>query len=244
MFTFCRYLRPRITEQKPRDVACRQGRGSLWHMRHSTVRGGKFGQGDGEIMNSRRTWRTIAMGLSLGLVCALGGVCRAQDDGRRNTNGYKPRPQGVLGRLFAPKEEPPIRVTKGTPAKEDGDRSLANRPAIPRVSSKGDVVGQLEQERKNYLRRLDVCRKLREAAEETKNPALEQEADRLEQEAALIYQQRASRLINADMETTLPTKAEEKLLAEPTAPKLPRNDTAQVRTIRGDGPRSSAEGKE
>lgn len=213
-------------------------------MRHHIVQGSTFGQGDGEIMKSRRTWRTIAMGLSLGLLCFAGSVCRAQDDERRNTNGYKPRPQGVLGRLFAPKEEPPIRMTKGAPAKDDGDRLPANRQPIPRVSSKGDVVGQLEQERKNYLRRLDVCRKLREAADETKNPALEQEADRLEQEAALIYQQRASRLINADMETTLPSKAEEKLLSTPAEPQLPRNDTAQVRTIRGDGPRSSAEGKE
>jgi hypothetical protein len=184
------------------------------------------------------------MGLSLGLLCAAAGVCQARDDGRRSANGSRSRPQGVLGRLFAPKEEPPIKVTKGAPAKDNGERLPAGRPPIPRTSSKGDVVGQLAKERENYLRRLDVCRKLREAAEETGNPELEKEADRLEQEAALIYQQRAARLLNADVEATAPGKAEEKLLAEPTGPRLPRNDTAEVRTIRGDGPRSSSEGKE
>lgn len=198
-------------------------------------------------MSSRRTWWGAAAGLTLGLMCA-GGTGLAQEEGtaaRRPWSATKPKPQGVLGKLLAPKEEEPeLKVTKGAPANAPGERA-APRPAnqIPRMTSKGDVVAQLAKERETFLRRLEVCDRLRTVAEETGNESLKKEADQIEERARQLYQQRTAKLLSTDMELTSPSKAEAKLLEEPT-PRLPRNDTAQIRTIRGSGPQSSSERKE
>jgi hypothetical protein len=177
-------------------------------------------------------------------------MCRADDDNSSaRWKAEKPRPQGLLGKLFAPKEsaeEAPAKPAKPATGRESSSRPMTyNRPPIPRTSSKGDVVGQLAKERENYLRRLQVCQRIRDIAQETGNTALEKEADQLEERASTIYQQRAARLLSTDVEMTTSSKvAEEKLLTEPALPKLPRNDTAQIHTIKGSGTSATTAEKE
>ena len=108
----------------------------------------------------------------------------------------------MLGKLLAPKEEePPVRVTRSTTPKTGTERSVSNKPAIPRITSKGDVVAQLAKERETYLRRMQVCDRLREIALETGDQTLEKQAELLEDRARTIYQQRSAQLLANDADS-------------------------------------------
>lgn len=56
------------------------------------------------------------------------------------------------------------------------------------------LADSLKAEQDAYLRRLDVCTKLRTVAVETNDEKLTAEADRLEQQATALYYQRVARL--------------------------------------------------
>jgi hypothetical protein len=94
--------------------------------------------------------------------------------------------------------------------KPDQDRTFADLPARPPV-----VVGPLEPlaqadalraEQDAYLRRLDVCLKLREIAAAKGDERLLAQADELEKQATALYHQRVARLgVKAQIRTPAET---------------------------------------
>lgn len=81
----------------------------------------------------------------------------------------------------------------------DTTKKDAPPPAAPRLPAVGplsaDAVAEaLRSEQDAYLRRLDVCGKLRTIAAQANDDALLAEADRLEQQATALYHQRVARL--------------------------------------------------
>lgn len=76
----------------------------------------------------------------------------------------------------------------------NGDVELKKEPQAPTPTV---VDKAMEQDRlmKAYLRRLDVCDKLRDVAHESSNERLTEEANRLEDLAWRLYQKQSSKLL-------------------------------------------------
>lgn len=79
----------------------------------------------------------------------------------------------------------PLAVTSNAPANASGESlgSGANRK---------DLASRLKQEFDVYLRRQEVCDRLKQIAEETGDTALEQQAELMAQRAWFVYQQKTS----------------------------------------------------
>jgi hypothetical protein len=90
-------------------------------------------------------------------------------------------------------------MLKGTPLEvKPGD---PKPPAAPAVAlAPADKAREHEKQMKTYLRRQDVCDRLREIARDTNDASLAQEADRLEQQAFLVYQSATGRLVASKLD--------------------------------------------
>lgn len=137
--------------------------------------------------------RLAALGLVV-LVAAAG----AQTPGTMAEPANGPR---WWNRLFGSPPPPPA------PKQAAGPGTMADRAA--------------EQDKlmKAYLRRLDVCDRIRDVAHEANNPRLFEEASRLEEMAWKLYQSRSSRLLGVSIAT-----ADE----EPLEPARPEPTTLEV----------------
>ncbi|HMP02346.1 MAG TPA: hypothetical protein PKD86_11060 [Gemmatales bacterium] len=94
---------------------------------------------------------------------------------------------------FGRKEQtlpPALRVsTTPSPAALGSSGTAASAP-----SSNKERAAQLQKELDAYLRRMQVCDRLKEVAEETGDASLEQQAELMAQRAWFVYQQRTAQL--------------------------------------------------
>jgi hypothetical protein len=75
----------------------------------------------------------------------------------------------------------------------EGKAEAANKDAKDKEAAKpkpAETASVMQQEMQKYLRREDVCRRLREVAEETKDQELAKQADILESRAWAAYEQK------------------------------------------------------
>ncbi len=133
------------------------------------------------------------------------------------------------------------RVLGNSEKKPDQDRTFADLPARPPVLvGPLDPMAQAEAlraEQDAYLRRLDVCLKLREIATKKGDERLLMQADELEKQATSLYHQRVARLgVKAQIRTpaeTLDRSAGASPAAEPepvtVAPPQPARQFREVK---------------
>jgi hypothetical protein len=130
----------------------------------------------------------------------------------------------VPGRL---EEKKKIAEGKNESAKKDTKEKEA---AKPRPAETGSVM---QQEMQKYLRREDVCRRLREVAEETKDPELARQADILESRAWAAYEQKVSSTRVPKMSTSSDETTETK--GPKNASTASSKDAGSVHSIPSDG---------
>lgn len=141
--------------------------------------------------------RLRAYGLTAAFVVGLGGLARAADP--VDARGAPPLDSGFRRWNAIPPERPKPAATPS--AAERAERRAKESAAALRA-----------QEEANFLRRIAACDRLKLIALETHNEELENQADRLQQQAEMVYKQKLSRLPGAKL---------------PDAPE-PRGETKQV----------------
>ncbi|MFO0929352.1 MAG: hypothetical protein U0736_20385 [Gemmataceae bacterium] len=119
--------------------------------------------------------------LSMGLLTALAAAQAPPDKAAEKAD------PGLFGGLFATRSRPPAKAKA-----KDGDKE---KEAADRPSSVADRAAEQERLMKGYLRRLAVCDRLRDIAHETNNPALAEEAGRLDELAWKVYQEQSNQLL-------------------------------------------------
>jgi hypothetical protein len=129
-------------------------------------------------MRGVRLW-----GVTAALIVGLGGAVAAADGPDIDVKAAAPK--GLLSGLFSNKSKPPAKsAAKGKSAEE---------PPAPLPS-----VDNLSAERQHYinafLRRMAVCDRLREVAQQTGNDALEEQANQLEDRATEIFRRQTNGL--------------------------------------------------
>jgi hypothetical protein len=147
--------------------------------------------------------RNGVWGLTIALL--LGGSWNAtRADDLDDTDVAKPKParyrhsNGVLEQMFReepkPLEKKPATDSDKKNAKKSDKRSdksaakaIANKPASER-----------SKEEANWLRRVDACAALKRIAEETNDLELLDQAEKLDERAWTIYQERTAQLHDAD----------------------------------------------
>lgn len=99
-----------------------------------------------------------------------------------------------------------------------------------------EVAIQVERTMQTYFRRLAVCDRIKELAEETGDPALEAQAELLQQRAWMICQQRINQLRMPGLLPDRETEATDVLTAEKAAAATGHRAAtkAPVRAVRGD----------
>jgi hypothetical protein len=91
----------------------------------------------------------------------------------------------------------------------------------------------MQQEMQKYLRREDVCRRLREVAEDTKDLELARQADILESRAWVAYEQKVASTRFPKMNTFSDATAEAK--GSKNTSTVSSKETGSVHSIPGDG---------
>jgi hypothetical protein len=123
-------------------------------------------------MNRLRVW-----GLSAALAAGVGGQAVAGDP-------YMSSEQTTLmSKIFSPKPSRPLGPS-GPPAP-----ATITAPLTPEA-----LAGCLKAEQDAYLRRVNVCDKLRRVADETADPVLSRKAEELERQAEALYNARIAAL--------------------------------------------------
>jgi len=126
--------------------------------------------------------RLRAYALTAAVLLGLGGLARAADPAdARTTPGLD---SGFRRWNGLPPERPKSPVTPT--AAERAERRAKESAAALRA-----------QEEANFLRRIAACDRLKMIALETQNEELEKQADRLQQQAEMVYRQKLSRLPGA-----------------------------------------------
>jgi hypothetical protein len=116
----------------------------------------------------------MAAALVLGLAVSVGA---AQD----RDDGPKPASSGKMAGWFGGKD-------KAEAKKDPADRPLPG----PSVVERAEAVRQ--RELKNYLRRIDVCDKLAQIAEDTNDQQLLSQVEEMKERVWAVYQQRTANL--------------------------------------------------
>ncbi|MCZ2344413.1 MAG: hypothetical protein LC104_21850 [Bacteroidales bacterium] len=126
--------------------------------------------------------RLGAWGLAAALATGAGvSASWAADSPSPSSSSAKPWYHRLLG---ADEPSPPQAPAAATPA----------RPPIPTAPLAPEAVAEaLQAEQEAYLRRLEVCTKLRQLALESHDDALMQQADTLERQATALYHGRVAR---------------------------------------------------
>jgi hypothetical protein len=138
-----------------------------------------------------------------------------------------------FGRSAAGRVQPqPMPGTGGTTA--------ANTPPTP--SSNKERAAALQKELDAYLRRMQVCDRLKEIADETGDAALEQQAELMAQRAWFIYQQRTAQLKLPGLAPLQEQATAEDLLSD--APRGARQtDQTPIRSVRAERTPTTPGGK-
>jgi hypothetical protein len=156
---------------------------------------------------------------AVGMVCCLAGVSLAADDddvyrSAKSSRVVKRKPDKPAEakassgwNWFGKKPAEP--AAKPDAGKTDTAKAAASRDE--------ETAKLLRQEQANYLRRQQVCFRLREVAEETGDTALETQADLLEQKAWSLYEARTAQLRLPSLTPMSEAAALEKLTADSTA---------------------------
>jgi hypothetical protein len=118
--------------------------------------------------------KQMAAVLILGLAVS---IAAAQD----RDDGPKPAASGWWAGWFGSKDKPEAK-------KEAADRPLPG----PSVVERAEVVRQ--RELKSYLRRIDVCDKLAQIAEDTNDQSLLSQVEEMKERVWAVYQQRTAHL--------------------------------------------------
>jgi len=118
----------------------------------------------------------------------------------------------VFDRMFAPAPKPQPKKTAARSEKEPAEKkaTVAAKP-----SAADELTAERDREEKAYLRRLGVCLKLYEIAEQTNDEELQRKAHELEQRIWAVYAQRTSHLPAGDVEPDADEQAVEKRLRSP-----------------------------
>jgi hypothetical protein len=154
----------------------------------------------------------MAMALVLGLAVSL-AAAQGRDDG--------PRPMasgsGRWSEWLSGKDKP------------EAKKEAVEKPSAgPSVLERAEAVRQ--RELKNYLRRIDVCDKLAQIAEDTNDPQLLNEIEEIKERVWAVYQQRTANLI--------PGASSE--LADVPVPGDPLSRKPVLGRSRNEGPRTAA----
>jgi hypothetical protein len=177
------------------------------------------------------------------LATGVGGFARDDDSGTYNSvkdleAKRKQRlmaTQTIWWEHFIPgRMEEKKKIAEGkneTAAKPDKEKEQAKpRPA--------ETATLMQQEMQKYLRREDVCRRLREVAEETKDPDLIRQADLLESRAWAAYEQSVASARLPKVGPLGEQDVQTKLMADskkPAAGSARAEAADPIRSIRGEG---------
>jgi hypothetical protein len=135
----------------------------------------------------------MATALVLGLAVSVAAAEEKDDWPKPASSG-----SGGWGGWFGGKDKP------------EAKKEAADRPAPgPSPAERAEVVRQLEL--KNYLRRIDVCDKLAQVAEDTNDQRLLSQVEEMKERVWAVYQQRTANLVSAGLpsETGGPAKPRE-----------------------------------
>ena len=134
--------------------------------------------------------------LVVGLGAAVAGAQQPDLDAR-------PAPRGILSGLFNDKPKPKAKAGKSAPVED----KPAPSPTVEMAAS------EQQRQMNAYLRRVQVCMRLRQVAIETNNADLQRQADDLEARAWEIYGQKTARLPIPTQLLESPAKTADKQLA-------------------------------
>jgi hypothetical protein len=143
--------------------------------------------------------RLRAYGLTAALLAGLGGMARAADPAP--ARGAPPLDTGFRRWNAIPPERPKPPMTPS--AAERAERR-----------AKESAAALLAQEQANLLRRIAACDRLKLIALETHNEELEKQADRLLEQAQMVYRQKIDRLPGAKLPETDEPRGEARQVAK------------------------------
>jgi hypothetical protein len=186
------------------------------------------------------------MGLAVSLCAAGAGALAADGPRAEEDDVYRSSKPSANFRKRADAKKADDAKADAAKKKGEADAKKA-KPAPPRGEevAKPDTMQQLHEERLKFLRRQQVCDRLREVAQETGDRAMEQQADLLESRAWFIYQQRAAQFQLPNLGPMSTTAAAERLTRETDPPaKAKPGASSAVRSIRADNTRPTGDRKE
>lgn len=125
--------------------------------------------------------RVGAWGMAAALVVGLGAAAAGAGEPDGNA---RPEPRGLLSGLFGDKPKPK--------AKTETKPTADERPAPSRTTEA--VIFEQQRQMNALLRRMQVCDRLRQIAEQTGNDELMRQADVLETRAEEVYRQQTAQL--------------------------------------------------
>ena len=151
-------------------------------------------------MNKYRVW-----GLSAALAAGVGGLALAGDP---NMQPNQTTLAQKISDLFDSK------ASKPTASSGPATPATITAPLTPEV-----LARCLQAENDAYLRRVEICTKLRLIADEKNDPALNRKADELEKQAENLYNARTFALGIPKTKSPAPESSHAMRLEEPASPK-------------------------
>lgn len=183
-----------------------------------------------------KTWCGAAVGITALLNCAT--AFAVDNDTYQSTNrpaGARPSTAINVDDSWWPFGRAERRAAKGTAL---AGRPNASDPAVETSNLRGmtpkELAAQVNQARDAYVRRLNICDRIKQIAEETGDSALESQAELLQQRAMMLFQQRVNHLRlpgvlpESESEAAAVLTAEKKPLDRPA-----RADASPIRSVRG-----------
>jgi hypothetical protein len=183
-----------------------------------------------------KAWRSAAAGL---MVLAAGLAAAAQDDTYQSTtrsaNGRATTAIRVDDSWWPFARSERRQAQAAVEARHGGKPGEAPAGEFRSMTPR-EVAALVNQARDVYLRRLGVCDRIRQIAEETGDAALEAQAELLQQRAMILFQQRVTqlRLPGVLPESTSAAAATLTQEARPRRAATARADAAPIRSIRGE----------
>ncbi len=149
---------------------------------------------------------------------------------------------------FGSRKKEPVKTERSKPKIEpDKDKAKADASAAKVARPAPDPASVISQERDKFLRRQQVCDKLRQIAHEQSDARLEAQAEALEKQAWNLYAQRVAfaQVAQAAGPDILDTSAAATRLMTPSVPTESRTSTERpVRSITARNADSPSTGKE